>query len=240
MVFEQIRRIANCVCLTFCVSFASQLLAGNENWETAAYDNQLLREYFEDKYERETGRRDVQYRTSPGYSQSGASSGLGGIVDNPSVKKRMEEHVNREICLLVRDVRAHMIEIASRFDSLAASCGELSQPRTKSETKKLLNQLKKDLGEIRKKAKSLHGNLAVIFSELPEADDFQTGLASRIASPCSLDELYLETKRTLPQVQEAIAGTQIIAAGDLAEHNVVLSLFHLFSISDHLLKLASE
>lgn len=106
---------------------------------------------------------------------------------------------------LGRDVKSSMIEIESRFDSLAASCGELSQPRTAPE-KKLLKQTEKDLGGIRKKAKALHGKLAVIFSELPEADDFQTGLASRIASPCSLDELKHELERTLPQFERPLPG----------------------------------
>lgn len=234
------RRKANCVCLTFCVFLASQLFASNENWETEAYQNQILREYFWDKYERDTGRSGVSYHPSPGYSQSGIPSGLGEIARNPDDERRIEEHVNRQISRLVRDVKGPMIEIESRFDSLAASCGEFNQPRTTSETKKFSRQLEKDLGGIRKKAKALHGKLAVVFSELPEADDFQTGLASRIASPCSLDELKHEIERTLPQVREAIAGTQVITVGDLAEHNVVLGLYHLYSISEHLLTLVRE
>jgi hypothetical protein len=216
------------------------MLAGNENWETEALQNQVLREYFWDKYERETGRSAVAYATSPGYSQSDNPSGLGGIVHNPNEERRIEEHVNRQIFRLVRDIKAPMVEIASRFSSLAATCGELSQPRTTSETKKLLKQLEEDLGGIRKKAKAMHGRLAVIFSELPEKDDFQTGLPSRIGSPCSLDELNHGIELTLPKVREAIAGTQVVSAGDLAEHNVLLGLYHLYSISEHLLKLVRE
>lgn len=133
-----------------------------------------------------------------------------------------------------------MVEIEARFDSLAASCGEFSQPHTTSETKNLLKQSEKDLGRIRKKAKALHWKLALIFSDLPEEDDFRTGLESRIVSPCSLDELNHEIERTLPQVREAIAGTQVVSVGDLAEHNVVLDLYHLYSLSEHLLKLARD